>query len=780
MRLHTSFARRLISVGFLLALVSLPAEGQVEGPVETLVEGQAGQGAGFEAGAERTGNAPVTAVPTPFPIPRLDGPIVLDGRVEDPAWTRIDPLPMVMFAPTFGEPITERTEVRIAHDGEYLYVSARMYDSEPDRIRTNTFYRDRYSGDDLFSVILDSFNDHETAVWFTTNPAGNRGDISISNDAVFSGGGAAMNFDWNAHWDVETSQTDEGWFAEFRIPFSSLGFQVLDGEVTMGLIVHRLVARKNERQIFPAIDPRWGGLAFAKPSQAHRIVLRGVEQSNPFYVTPFLLGGTSRTPGMVVGADGEPGVRMESDRTSEVGLDLRYSPAGNLNLDLTVNTDFAQVEADEQQINLTRFPLFFPEKRQFFQERSSTFQFPTGRGSDRLFHSRRIGLEGGDMVRIYGGGRAVGRLGGTDYGVLTMQTESALGDHTQNLSVLRVSQQILNPFSSIGGMVTSRLGTQGRDNVAYGLDTSIRLFGDEWLDLRWAQSFDEAMQEESPLEAGSLRARWERIRDDGLSYAVEGLRVGRDYTPGLGFQARREFHFGGGRMQYKSFRDAGSPLRAVSVQLGTEHFFRNREGAPVSRSVDPRLQWEFKGGTQVTLQGSSSFESLRTPFAIADAEIPVGEYWFHGGELQYQRSRNDLLRGSFTLSAGTFYDGTRVGFSMDPSWTQSRYLELGAGYQVNRLEFPDREMATTTHLGRLQAQVALNPRVSLSSLVQYSNVSELAAANLRFRYHFREGTDLWVVYNEGWNTDRGTLDRPSLPLSAGRMLMVKYSRAFIW
>jgi len=719
-------------------------------------------------------------VPTPFPIPKLEGPIVLDGVVDEPAWDRIAPLPMTTFAPTFGAPISEPTEIRIAHDGEFLYVSARMYDSEPDQIRTNTFYRDRYSGDDLLAVILDSYNDYETGVWFTTNPAGTRGDRSISNDAVFSGGGSVMNFDWNAHWDVETSQTDEGWFAEFRIPFSSLGFQVVDGEVTMGLIVYRFVARKNERQIFPAIDPRWGGLAFAKPSQAHRIVMRGVEQANPFYLTPFVLGGTSRIPQVGTGPAGEPAIRMESAPTSEIGLDLRYSPAGNLNLDLTVNTDFAQVEADEQQINLTRFPLFFPEKRQFFQERSSTFQFPTGRGSDRLFHSRRIGLEDGEMVRIFGGGRAVGRIGGTDYGFLTMHTESAFGDYSQNMGVLRVSQQVLNPFSSIGGMVTTRLGTQGRDNVAYGVDASIRLFGDEWVDLRWAQSFDETIDEESMLQAGSLRARWERVRDDGLSYAAEALRVGRDYNPGLGFQARRDYHFGGARAQYKSFRDAGSPLRAVSLQVGTQHFFRNRDGSAVSRSLEPQLQWEFKGGTQVSLKGSSNFESLRTPFFIADAEIPAGEYWFHGGEIEYQRSRSDLFRGSFTLSAGSFYDGTRVGFSMDPSWTQSRYLELGAGYQVNRLDFSGRDVETTTHLGRLQAQVALNPQVSLSSLVQYSNVSDLAAANVRFRYHFREGTDLWVVYNEGWNTNRDPLEREFLPRTAGRTLMVKYNRTFIW
>jgi hypothetical protein len=407
----------------------------------------------------QTGATGSPASPAVMEVPRLSGPIEVDGVVDEAAWDEVEPLPMTMFAPTFREPITERTEVRIAHDDEYLYVSGRLYDSDPSGIRTNTFYRNQYSGDDLLAVVIDSFNDRETAVWFSTNPAGARTDRTVSNDAVFSGGEMPMNWDWNAHWDVATTQTDAGWFAEFRIPFSTLGFQVEDDTVTMGLIVYRFIARKNERQIFPAIDPRWGGLAFAKPSQAHRIVLRGVRQSRPVYVTPYSLAGFNRIPELVDTGEGPQRWTAEADPTTEVGVDLRYAPFPNLTLDLTANTDFAQVEADDQQINLTRFPLFFPEKRQFFQERASTFRFNTGGESNRLFHSRRIGLEDGEIVRIYGGGRVVGRTGGTDFGLLTMQTAGARGGSSENMSVLRVNRQILNPYSSVGAMVTSRLGS---------------------------------------------------------------------------------------------------------------------------------------------------------------------------------------------------------------------------------------------------------------------------------------------------------------------------------
>ncbi len=717
----------------------------------------------------------------PVPVARLHGTITLDGVVDETAWEDVEPLPMVMHTPTFRGDVTERTEVRIAHDDEYLYVSGRMFDSDPEGIRTNTFYRDLYSGDDLLAVVIDSYNDYETAVWFVTNPAGARNDRTVSNDAVFSGGGMPMNSDWNAHWDVATSRSEEGWFAEFRIPFSTLGFQAVDGRVTMGLISYRFIPRKNERQTYPAIDPKWGGLAFAKPSQARRIVLDDVRQSKPVYVTPYSLAGVRQTPVNRAPLDASsPEWRMDSDPTTEVGADLRYSPTSNLAVDLTVNTDFAQVEADDQQINLTRFPLFFPEKRQFFQERASTFQFPTGGFTNRLFHSRRIGLDDGEIVRIWGGARAVGRLGGLDYGFLNMQTAEHDGRPGENMGVYRISQQVLNPYSGVGAMVTTRLGGL-RDNVAYGLDGSFRLVGDEYVTAKWAQTFDSELEEESGLESGLYLVRWERQTDGGLSYWAEHNRVGRDYRPGLGFQTRTGTLFFGGQARYKRFMGEDSPLRSWSVQTSTGHFFRTLGGTAESRVVSPQVEVELKDGSQIRLTGNVNYESVLNPFSVAGAGIPAGEYWFGEGVAHFQLSRSRLFRGDFTATAGSFYDGTRMGVALNPSWNQSKYLELQGGYEVNRLDFADRGEAATAHLAKLKVQVALNTSLSFSTLAQYSNIAELTTVNARFRYHFREGTDLWVVYNEGLNMERGLRDVGNrLPLSAGRTLMIKYSHALIW
>jgi len=716
----------------------------------------------------------------PMPIARLSGAIRLDGVVDEPAWAAVEPLEMTMFSPTFRGELSERTEIRLAHDDRYLYVSGRMYDSDPTGVRTNTLVRDAYSGDDLLAVVVDSYNDYETAVWFVTNPAGVRTDRTVSGDAVFTGGEMPMNADWNAHWDVMTSQDDDGWYAEFRIPFSTLGFQDQGGDVVMGLISYRFIARRNERQVFPAIDPSWGGLGFAKPSQARRIVLHDVHEAKPVYVTPYSLAGLNQFP-VLKGPDGLGGRwGIDSEPTKELGGDLRFSPTSNLTLDLTANTDFAQVEADDQQINLTRFALFFPEKRQFFQERASTFQFGTGGFSNRLFHSRRIGLDDGEIVRIYGGARAVGRLGGLDFGFLDMQTASHDGRSSENMGVLRLNQQVLNPYSSVGGMLTSRLGSNGEDNVAYGVDAVVRPFGDEYVTVKWAQTFDEAIDEESALESGLVQARWDRQRDEGLSYSGEFMRVGGDYLPRLGFQNRTAYRYFGGSAQLKTFRDASSSLRSAALRVSTGHYIRTEDGSAESRTVVPELHIETKGATEVQLTWTAAFESVRDSFDVSDLVVPPGEYWYHEGKARLQLPRSDLLRGDFTATVGSFYGGRRVGLALNPAWNPSRHLELGGGYEVNRLTFSRRGLATTAHLARLKVQIAFDTRLSLSSFAQFSNDTDLTTFNIRLRYNFSEGTDLWIVYNEGLNMDRDVLDRPRLPLSSGRAIMVKYSHAFIW
>lgn len=742
-------------------------------PVTTALSAAALLAGPYTARAQVSGGEP-----DPIAVTRLSFPVALDGVVDEPGWQEIEPLPMTMYSPVYSGRVTERTHVRLAHDDEYLYVAGRMYDSEPHLIRTNTLYRDVYSGDDLLAVVIDSYNDYETAVWFVTNPAGVRNDRTMSNDAEFSQG-MPMNMDWNSHWEVRTSRDETGWAAEFRIPFSTLGFQAVGGRVTMGLISYRFIPRKNERQTFPAIEPRWGRMGFAKPSRARRITMSGVRQRKPVYVTPFALGGAGYLPILESACAGGQAWTSERELTREAGVDLRWSPASNLNLDFTVNTDFAQAEADEEQVNLTRFPLFYPEKRQFFQERASTFQFGTGGFTDRLFHSRRIGLEDGGIVRIYAGARAVGRIGGLDFGLLDMQLAGRDGATGDNLGVLRLSQQVLNPYSSVGGMMTTRLGSGGRNNLAYALDLSLRPFGDEYLIAKWARTEDEAITEGAGLDASLLVARWERRRDEGFSYQVQGRLVGPDYEPGLGFQARRDFLGYGGELGYRHLMPDRSSLQSVSLVAGYEGFRKLDDRSAESMSLAPAANLEFRTGHDVEIGVASYFEHLDGPVDIAGVEVPGGEHRFREVTAELRFPRSTRIRGNYVLAGGSFYDGSRIGVSANPTVNFSRHLEIEGGYEVNRLSFPERSVGTTTHVGRLKVQTAYDAHLSFSAFVQYSNVAELTSVNARLRYHFGEGTDLWIVWTEGLNVERDQDPDPRLPLSAGRRILIKYAHALI-
>ncbi len=715
----------------------------------------------------------------PLVLPRLTGPIHLDGRSDEPAWEAVPPLSLTVYEPVFGADPSERTEIRIAYDDQYLYVAGRLYDDSGD-VRANSLYRDRYSGDDVFAVILDTFNDNENALWFFTTPAGVRFDMAVSNDAEFGGGnpfGGVINPSWNTFWDAATVQTDAGWFAEMRIPYSSLGFQDQDGAVTMGLITYRYIARKNERHIFPPIPPNWG-MGFAKPSQAQDVVLEHVRSQNPLYITPYALSGIGQSAEL-----NEPGTayHLNGDFTRDLGLDVKYNLTSNLTLDVTVNTDFAQVEADDQQVNLTRFSLFFPEKRQFFQERAGIFDFTTGR-VDRLFHSRTVGLHEGKAVRILGGTRLVGRLGNWDVGLIDMQTERSALLPSENFGVLRLRRQVLNENSYAGGMLTSRLGDDGSYNLAYGLDGIFRVTGQDYLSLQWAQSLQDSLLQNHTFdffEAGLLRARWQRRGQQGLTYTAALTRSGDAYDPGLGFVTRRGFTQPFGSLSYGWFAGDASPIRRVTPSLFASVYFRNDDGSVESVFLNHAWNVELKTGDNLQFGPQLQVEDLTEPLSFPeDTEVPAGRHTFYTFQGSYRMQSGRLLRTNAEANVGTFYDGWRLNTTLSPTWNVSRFFELGGDYSFDRVRFPDRGAGFDVHLIRLRTQVALNTRVSANAFIQYNSAANIVSANVRFRYNFSEGNDLWIVYNEGLNTERYR-ETPALPLTDSRTVLLKYTYTFI-
>jgi hypothetical protein len=725
-----------------------------------------------------------------FVVPRLTGPITLDGSVDEPAWEAIPPLPVTMHLPTFGAEPTERTEIRVAYDDRYIYLSCRNYDSDPAGIQAPTLRRDGSSLTNDWCVLqLDTFNDKETGLAFGTTPAGIRTDVVWPNDGESSG-----NFSWNTFWDAAVSRDDHGWYAEIRVPLSSLRFQERDGQVVMGVSAWRGIARKNEYVTFPAIDNRWGGFAVIKASQYRESVFHGIRPTRPVYVTPYLVAAGERIweqPGQ--GLPYEP-VR---ERQLEVGGDLKVPLASNLTLDLTVNTDFAQAEADDQQVNLSRFSLFFPEKRLFFQERGETFAFGIG-GNERLFHSRRIGILDGSPVPILGGARLVGRVGEWDVGLLDMQTRSTALGPGENLGVVRLRRRVLNENSYLGGIVTTRIaggdggpaiGASDR-NILYGLDAIVRVFGQDYLTVNWAQSFDRETGPAdadgdlasgvgggaSPLDRAFARLFWERRGVDGFAYSLELARAGDVFEPGLGFLVRRDYSKAAASTRYGWRAGPGSPVLRHGFTLKGNAFTRNEDRSLETGELTASWDLALKSGHSVTAALTETRDHLRDGFSLSgDADVPAGDHRYLVAGLAYEAPGGRLVRTNANLMAGQFYDGSLVSLNLTPTWFASRHLELGGAYQVNRVAFPDRDQSFTSHVARLRTQVMLNPRVLATAFVQYNSAADRLSGNLRFRYNPSEGHDLYVVWNEQILTDlpgHGLVP----PRSESRVLIVKYAR----
>jgi len=715
----------------------------------------------------------VAANGEPMTIFRLTKPITLDGIIDEEQWLNIEPLPLVMHSPTFKGELTQRTEIRLAFDDDYLYVSGRMYDDDAEAIQANSKKRDAQTpSTEWFGFIVDSYNDKQNALSFFTTPAGLRQDGAVENDA---GGRNPVNFNWNNYWDVAVTQDENGWYAEIRVPFSTLPFQIEDGKVTMGISVVRYIARNSEFQIHPAIPPDFGDFSAWKPSLMQEYVMEGLKAKKPFYITPYALIGFESIHTL---NDDETAYDHTKDPVIEAGLDIKYGISNNWTLDLSVNTDFAQVEADDQQVNLTRFNLFFPEKRLFFQERAGIFTYNFG-STDQLFYSRRIGIYDGTPIRIYGGARVVGRSGPWDVGFLSMQTESIDTVKSQNHSVFRIKRRIINENSDIGFILTNQLDFKGNYNSTFGLDANIRVFGDDFLSLRWAQTLENGKENQLlSLNPTKFWISMSRRTQRGFTYGVSFSRRGVDYNPVLGFEVRENFTRVGMRLQYTWFEGAKSNLFSHGASIrGATHWGNDNKGLE-STQYRTGYEFTFKNRASISFNLTQQYENLDEEFELSDdVIIPVAEYLFWGSQISVSSPVTIPFVASGQIQYGQFYDGTKFSMQVEPIWSVSPSLELSMFYQYNDITFDVRDENLTIHLARVKALVMITTKFSISAFLQYNSLDKIYAGNIRLRYNPREGRDLYIVYNDNLNIDLER-DFPVRPRSNFKSFLVKYSHAF--
>jgi hypothetical protein len=545
----------------------------------------------------------------------------------------------------------------------------------------------------------------------------------------------------------------------------------------MGVITWRRIARKEEHVIFPAIPLDWGFMGQFKPSQAQKCLLKDVSSRRALYAAPYGLAGIARSAEL----DGQgTAYRAAHHVERQVGLDLKYGLSSNVTLDLTVNTDFAQVEADDQQVNLTRASLFFPEKRLFFQERASSFDFSFDE-PNRVFYSRRIGLHDGELIRIHGGVRVVGRVGKWDFGALSMQTAATRDAPSENFGVVRLRRQILNRFSYAGGVVTTRFGADGGHNVVYGLDGLLRLFGDDYLTLKWAQSFKGGGDNSVlSLDPARIHVNWERRTLNGLRYFIGASHVGPQYNPGAGFENREDYHSVWGVLQYGWWPGGTSRLLTHRLLADGYVVWRGEDGSVESADAGPAWEFESKSGFFGSVSPRMSYENLAEPLVLSDhAEVPPASYTFYRLAASLSTPGGRSVGATIDAGGGCFYDGRLVLAALAVRWNATASLTTQATYEFNDASFPSRRQQFTSHIGRIRVQYTPTTAIAVTVLVQYSSAVDAVTANLRARYNPREGIDLYLAYDEILNTDRFRTI-PTLPFSSNRTLMLKYVHTLVF
>jgi hypothetical protein len=719
-------------------------------------------------------------------VPRIQGEMKFDGLVDDPCWQNVLPLPMVMHTPVFGNQPSEKTEVMICYDNTYLYVGARLWDSNPSKMLISSKKRDESEvvSEELM-LIFDSFNDKENGLGFATTPTGLRSDFTISKDAMGMEGDPNLgpfNLSWNTFWDVKTSKNSQGWFTEIRIPFSSMRFKEKDGKIVMGLICIRKIAHKNEVDIFPAIPPNWGNTSPYRPSKAQEIVFEGLVSKKPFYIAPYGIAGYQHD---YLLNEEATGYKLEKSPKLNGGLDVKYGLTNNLTMDLTVNTDFAQVEADDEQINLTRFSLFFPEKRLFFQERSSVFAFDFEPGSS-LFYSRRIGLHEGEQVPIYGGARITGMAGKWDIGFLDMQTQAVNpqdslipGLSSENFGILRLRRQVINESSYVGGILTSRIGTNGSYNLAYGMDGIFKVAENDYLNIKWAQVLDNTSPNKVfSLDPTRLYFNWSRFNQKGLNYNVTWSRSGKDFDPEIGFQMRYDYtHYYGG-LGYGWVPGESSALQTHQIGINAIAYTDNSDNSIQSFQSGIMYDFRFKSDFSGMISLMNIYENVTDTFNFSrDADIPAGKYRFNQLETHLNSPQTNKFVLGFDIYAGSFYDGNRFSLGLDPRWNIGSTVQLGLSYNHNFLHFPSRNQSFNGAVVGFKALVMFTTKLSVSTFIQYNSAENALITNLRLRYNPHEGNDFYIVFNEGRNTYRD-IENPRLPPINNRSVLLKYTYTF--
>ncbi|WP_018126767.1 carbohydrate binding family 9 domain-containing protein [Balneola vulgaris] len=661
----------------------------------------------------------------------------IDGYINDDIWKKIQPITnFTQVWPNDGSPATEETEVRIAYDRDNLYFAFKFYDKNPELIRAKNLERGgRNDRDDHAYIGIDTYQDGRNAYLFEMNALGTQDDATITDERL-----SIDSFSWDAVFRSETVINDDGWTLEVSIPFRQLRFPEGD-ELEFGLMLSRTINRKNERVLWPAIGLEYGNFtSLAAVSQYGTLKgLKNIRRGKNLEIKPYVITGAQEI---------RPDIEFEEtniDYTKDLGVDVKYGISSNLTLDMTINTDFAQVESDNVQLNLTRFNLFFPEKREFFLERSGLFEHGNLR-STQTFFSRRIGLRN----QILAGARMTGQIGEWSIGALNIETgdemRDFLGSNSQNNTVIRLRNNFMPRATA--GVIFTNLEQNNSYNRALGFDTQYR-FGSSSLFNAW---FTNVWDDLSALNDAAGHASL-RIRNDLYNGQISYTNVGTNYSPALGFVRRRDMRQYNLRAGYTPSVDfeALPSLNRMGFNAVYD-YIEGQDGQKQTTELEFETTMDFSTRDRLTFEFERNFDRLQSPFDITeDATIPAGDYTFNVYEIngETDSSRRLFLMGGFSF--GDFYNGKRTDYSGGFGFRQSQHLTLEGNFQYSKIDLPVNNGefdATTLSMSVLGA---FSRKLFTKTLIQYDNFSRDLQANIRVDWIHTPGSDLFFVYNTSYH-----------------------------
>lgn len=676
----------------------------------------------------------------------------IDGNLDDAVWEDIPPITSFTQAwPNDGAPATEDSEVKIAYDRDNLYFAFRFYDDNPELIRAKNLERGgRNNRDDHAYIGIDTYRDGRNAYLFEMNALGTQDDALITDESI-----SYDSFSWNAVFISETKIDDEGWTMEVSIPFRQLRFP--DGEeLEFGLMISRMINRKNERVLWPAIGMEYGGNfgAFGTLAAVSQYgTLKGIQnirRGNNIEIKPYVISGAQEV---------RPDLQNEQtdvEYTYDIGGDMKWGITSNLTLDLTVNTDFAQVEADNVQLNLSRFNLFFPEKREFFLERAGLFEHGNTR-STQTFFSRRIGLTNDILT----GARMTGQLGRFSVGAMNIETGNEMGDvfgsQSTNNTVARIRTNVF-PRATVGTIVTNVESPNGY-NRALGFDTKYRFWSTSEFNAWYTKVWDDTDAFNDAAGHGSLQLQNETY-SGGLSYT----NVGENYNPALGFVRRRNMRQYSGNLGYRPTVELNSLPSLRRFNFGTSYnYIEGQDGVKQTTQLSGSATAEFASRQSIRISGNQQFERLFVDFPIRqNAVIPAGDYTFNTIGIRAQSDESKRLFGTVEASTGEFYHGSRTDLEGSIGFRQSKHLHIEGRLSHSIIDLPisngefDATTVSTSILG------AVSRKLFAKALIQYDNFSRDLQANIRIDWIHTPGSDLFLVFNTSYHLtgDNETLFDP--------------------